>query len=142
MPIMIAIPDDCKPLAEAVRQLVAKTEHARQRARGGRAVDDAQIERDVAAATAAVERAAHQSILVTFDVDAPAVVIDGRVHTRLCGSEGRYSTLAGDVVIPRSLYRATRNGKVGDPIALRVGALEPPQILGDELEQIDGLPVG
>lgn len=124
MPIMIAIPDDCKPLAEAVTQLVAKTEQARKRAGGGRAVDYGQIEREVGREAAAVERAAHQVILAAFDVDAPSVAIEGRVHSRVCRSEGRYYTLAGDVVVERSLYRATRNGKVVDPIALRVGALE------------------
>lgn len=124
MPIMIAIPDDCKPLADAVTRLVAKTEQARKRADGGRAVDYGQIEREVGCETAAVERAAHEAILAAFDVDAPSVVIEGRVHTRVCRSDGRYYTPAGDVVVARSLYRATRNGKVVDPIALRVGALE------------------
>jgi len=38
--------------------------------------------------------------------------------------EGRYYTLAGDVVVTRSLYRAARNGKVVDAISLRTGALE------------------
>jgi hypothetical protein len=124
MPIMIAIPDDCKPLADAVRQFVTKTEQARERARGGRAVDYAHIEREVGAETAAVERAAHQSILAAFDLDVPAVVIEGQMHRRVCRSEGRYYTMAGDVVVPRSLYRATRNGPVVDPIGLRVGALD------------------
>ena len=124
MPIMISIPDDCKPLAEAVQQLVASVDRAQQRASGGRAVDYAQIERDVGARTAAVERAAHQSILATLDVDAPTVVIDGRVHTRVHRADGRYYTMAGDVVVPRSLYRAERNGPVVDAISLRTGAVE------------------
>jgi hypothetical protein len=46
------------------------------------------------------------------------------MHRRVCRSEGRYYTMAGDVVVPRSLYRATRNGPVVDPIGLRVGALD------------------
>jgi len=124
MPIMISIPDDCKPLAEAVQQLVASVDRAQHRASGGRAVDYAQIERDVGARTAAVERAAHQTILATLDVDAPTVVIDGRVHTRVHRAEGRYYTMAGDVVVPRSLYRAERNGPVVDAISLRTGAVE------------------
>jgi hypothetical protein len=57
-------------------------------------------------------------------VDAPAVVIDGRVHTRVHRDEGRYYTLAGDVVVTRSLYRAERNGKVVDPVSLRAGAID------------------
>ena len=124
MPIMIAIPDDCKPLAEAVERLVACTERATHRAAGGRAVAYAQIEREVGERAAEVERAAHQRILTALDVDAPAVVIDGRVHTRVHRDDGRYYTLAGDVVVTRSLYRAERNGKVVDPVSLRTGAID------------------
>jgi hypothetical protein len=124
MPIMISIPDDCKPLAEAVERLVATAERARRRADGGRAVRYAQIEREVAERTAEVERATHHSILATLDVDAPTVVIDGRVHTRVHRAEGRYYTLAGDVIVPRSLYRAERNGAVVDAISLRTGAVD------------------
>lgn len=65
----------------------------------------------------------HHRILAALDVDAPAVVIDGRVHTRVHRVEGRYDTLAGDVVVTQSLYRAARQGKVVDAISLRTGAL-------------------
>jgi len=124
MPIMISIPDDCKPLAEAVEQLVISATRARHRSRGGRAVDYAQIEREMGERTAAVERATHQSLLAGLDVDAPTVVIDGRVHTRVHRAEGRYYTMAGDVVVPRSWYRAARNGPVVDAISLRTGAVD------------------
>lgn len=124
MPIMIAIPDECKPLAEAVERLLASTTRATHRAAGGRAVDYADIEREVGARAADVERAAHQSILTALDVDAPTVVIDGRLHTRVHRVDGRYYTLAGDVVVTRSLYRATRKSKVVDPISLRTGAVD------------------
>lgn len=124
MPIMISIPDDCKPLAKALEHLVATAERAVQRARGGRALDYAQIEGEIGERAAAVERAAHQRVLTALDVDAPAVVIGGRVHTRVHRDDGRYDTLAGDVVVMRSLYRAERNGKVVDPISLRTGAVD------------------
>jgi hypothetical protein len=124
MPILISIPDDCKPLAEAITQLVTGVERAHRRAEGGRALDYAQIEREIGERTAAVERTAHQSILAALDVDAPAVVIDGRVHTRVHRAEGRYYTLAGDVVVARALYRAERNGPVVDAISLRTGAVD------------------
>jgi hypothetical protein len=42
------------------------------------------------------------------------------VHRRVCRSKGRYFTLAGDVVVARSLYRATRSGPVVDPSGVRV----------------------
>ena len=123
MPIVISIPDECKALADAVTDLVTSVTRARRRADGGRAVDYAQVERELGDRTAAVERAAHRDILATLDVDAPAVVIDGRVHTRVHRAEGRYYTLAGDVVVDRALYRAERNGPVVDAITLRTGAL-------------------
>jgi len=124
MPIMISIPDDCKPLADAMKHLVTSVERAHRRADGGRAVDYAQIERELGERTAAVERAAHASILTALDIDAPAVVIDGRIHTRVHRADGRYYTMAGDVVVPRSLYRAERNGPVVDAISLRAGAVD------------------
>jgi len=124
MPIMISIPDDCKSLADAVQQLVTSVDRAQRRADGGRAVEYAPIERDIGARAAAIERAAHQSILTSLDVDAPAVMIDGRLHTRAHRSEGRYYTLAGDVAVERSLYRAERNGPVVDPISLRAGVVD------------------
>ena len=123
MPILISIPDDCKPLADAIRHLIASVERIQRRAVGGRAVDYAPVERDLGARTAAIERAAHQSLLAALDVDVPSVVIDGRRHTRVHRAEGRYYTLAGDVVVERALYRAERNGPVVDAISLRAGVI-------------------
>ena len=99
MPIMIALPDDRKPLVDAVERLVACSQRAMRRATGGRALEYAQIEREVGERTAEVERATHQRILAALDVDAPTVVIDGRVHTLVHRVEGRNYTLAGDVVL-------------------------------------------
>jgi hypothetical protein len=124
MPILISIPDKCKALAEAVTQLVTSVERAQRRTDRGRAVEYAPIEQEIGERAAAIERAAHQSVLAALDVDAPAVVIDGRIHTRVHRAEGRYYTLAGDVVVERSLYRAARNGPVVDAISLRTGAVE------------------
>ena len=124
MPILISIPDDCKPLADAMNALVASVARARRRGDGGRAVDYAQVERELSADTAVVERAAHQAILAALDIDAPTVRIDGRTYTRVHRTEGRYYTLAGDVVVERSLYRAERNGPVVDAISLRAGVVE------------------
>ena len=48
----------------------------------------------------------------------------GRTYTRVHRAEGRYYTLAGDVVVERSLYRGERNGPVVDAISLRAGVVE------------------
>jgi hypothetical protein len=124
MPFTISIPDHLKSIAQAVKALVQSTEQAIRRAAGGRALEYARVEREVGERAAEVERAAHESVLASLDVDAPSVVIDGRIYTQVHRTEGRYYTLAGDVVIERSLYRAERNGKVVDPISLRIGAIE------------------
>jgi hypothetical protein len=47
MPILISIPDNCKALGDAVTVLVTSVERAHRRADGGRALDYAQIERDI-----------------------------------------------------------------------------------------------
>lgn len=123
MPIMISIPDHLKSLALAVERLVACAASAVKRGEGGRALNYAKVERDVADHTAEIERAVHQSVLQSLDIDEPQVVIDGRVHTRVHRAEGRYYTPAGDVIVERALYRAERNGKTVDAVSLRAGVV-------------------
>jgi hypothetical protein len=60
---------------------------------------------------------------VTVQAPERAVVIEGRV-TRASVVPRAGVLHAGRRMVPRSLYRATRNGKVVDPIALRVGTME------------------
>lgn len=124
MSIMISVPDQLKSLAEPIQRLVAGAASVMARAAGGRALEYAKVEREIGERTAEIERAAHRDILADLDVDAPQVVIDGQIHTRVHRTEGRYYTMAGDVAVERSLYRAERNGKVVDAISLRAGALD------------------
>jgi hypothetical protein len=121
---VISIPDECKSLVEPITQVVTSVARMQRRATGGRAVDYAPVERELGERTAALERAAHQTILAALDIDAPRVRIEGRTYTRVHRAEGRYYTLAGDVVVERSLYRAERNGPVVDAISLRAGVVE------------------
>ena len=86
MPILISIPDNCKPIADAVTALVASVERTRRRADGGRAVDYAPVERELGERIAAIEQAAHQTILAALDIDAPLVRIEGaHLHARASG---------------------------------------------------------
>lgn len=124
VPIMISIPDDLKSLVEPIQDLVARAERAVARGRDGRAVNYSVIEEELAEGAAAVERGAHQSVLAGLDIDAPQVTVDGQVFTRVLRSEGRYYTMAGDVALERSLFRAERNGTVVDTISLRTGAVD------------------
>ena len=123
--IVIEVPDQHNPVVLAVQQLVALLERLQERSGGGKPIDYAKIERDVGAATAAIERAAHHSLLLGLDVDAEKVVIGGEVYTRVERCEGPYHTLAGTIRVLRSLYRRNgeRNAKVVDAISLRAGVV-------------------
>jgi len=123
--IVIEVPDENKELAAAV---TAVAEHVTQvvgRGADGKAVDYAQVERNVGELVAAVERAAHQAILRSLDLDAPCVRIDGATWTRVGRYEATFYTLAGPVIVERSVYRrdGERNGKVVDPVSLRAGVV-------------------
>jgi hypothetical protein len=81
--------------------------------------------RDIGAATASVERAAHEGLLASLDVDAEKVVIGGELYTRVERCDGPYHTMAGSISVLRSLYRRNgeRNAKVVDAISLRAGVV-------------------
>ena len=123
--IVIEVSDENNPLVVAVQQLAVLVEQLQQRSSGGKSIDYAQIERDIGAATAAVERAAHHDVLAGLEVDAEQVVIGGEVYTRVERCEGPYHTMAGSVSVLRSLYRRNgeRNAKVVDAISLRAGVV-------------------
>ena len=78
MQMVIEIPDEPKGVGEAVRAMVRQVEATWRSTRGGRAVDYAEIERQVATGATAIERASHQAVLQGLDMDHPRVVIDGQ----------------------------------------------------------------
>jgi hypothetical protein len=125
MQMVIEIPDELKSIGEAVRTLVRQVEATWRSTRGGRALDYAAIERQVAAGAAAIERASHQVILQGLDVDQPRIVIEGQVYRRVGRYEADYYTLAGPVRVTRTLYReqGQRNAKTVNAVSLRCGAV-------------------
>lgn len=80
------MPEELKGVGEAVQARVRQVEASWRSTRGGRAVDYATIERQVAAGAAAIERASHQAGLQGWDIDQPRVVIERQVSRRV----GRY----------------------------------------------------
>jgi hypothetical protein len=119
------VSDQNNQLVLAVQQLVALIEQLQQRSSSGKPIDYAKIERDIGAATASVERAAHEGLLASLDVDAEKVVIGGELYTRVERCDGPYHTMAGSISVLRSLYRRNgeRNAKVVDAISLRAGVV-------------------
>jgi hypothetical protein len=123
--IVIEVSDRNKHLVLALEQfaeLIAKIE---ERSSGGKAIDYANIEREVGAAAAMIEREAHRSLLAALDVNAERVRIGGALYTRVGRYEATYYTMAGPVGVERSIYRrdGDRNGKVVDAISLRAGVV-------------------
>jgi hypothetical protein len=124
--IVIEVSDENKELVAAMEALAAHVAKvASGVAVGGKAIDYARVERTIGEKTAAIERAAHQAILRSLDIDAPKVVIEGAFWTRVGRYEATYFTMAGPVAITRSIYRrdGERNGKVIDAVSLRAGVV-------------------
>ena len=114
--IVIEMPAFLNTFAAGVRRFVEAAKEAVADGRGGKAVDYGAVERSFAERGADVERGAHADVLGTLDVDAGRIEVKGRQYTKLGRTKGRYRSLAGEVVIERTLYRAlgTRNGDTVD----------------------------
>jgi hypothetical protein len=125
MQMVIEIPEELKGVSDAVQALVRQVEASWRSTRGGRAVDYAAIERQVAAGAAAIERASHQAVLQGLDIDQPRVGIEGQVYRRVGRYEADYYTLAGPVRVTRTLYReqGQRTAKTVNAVSVRCGAV-------------------
>ncbi|MCA9524191.1 MAG: hypothetical protein KC609_24655 [Myxococcales bacterium] len=77
------------------------------------------FEREIRALSMAVERAIHQVDLARFDVDEPGLVMEGGRYRRAGRSNIEVLTMAGSVLVARTVYRE-RGGSGG----ASVGALE------------------
>jgi len=121
--VLVQVPVEHKNLAESMQRLVDTTVAAVHSSAGGRAVDYSETEKAIAEKTAAIERAAHVEVLRSLDVDAPRIRVRGVVCNRIGSEPGTYFSMAGGVVVERTVYRAAgvRNGPIVDPIALRAG---------------------
>jgi hypothetical protein len=125
MQMVREMPEALKGVGEAVKAMIRQVAASWRSTRGGRAVDYAVIERQVAAGAAAIERASHQAVLQGLDIDRPHVVIEGKEYRRVGRYEADYYTLAGPVRIVRTLYRecGQRNVKTVNAVSLRCGAV-------------------
>jgi hypothetical protein len=123
--MVIEVPEELKDLGEAMVDSMAAVKKALGGVIGGRALDYEGIECDLAESVARIERTGHRAILQALDVDRPAVMINGSRHARVGREEATYYTMAGPVVIMRSLYRkcGERNAKTVDAVSLRAGVV-------------------
>jgi hypothetical protein len=85
----------------------------------------AEFEREVHARVMDVERELVSAEMARHDVDADAVVIDGKVHRRVLRQSQTYMTSAGEVVVERTLYkdRTDEDGRCVSPMELTLGII-------------------
>jgi hypothetical protein len=107
----------------AVAELTAFIEE-RRRARGPVADLEA-FERELRERFRAAEAEVMGEELGRFDIDAPAVDIDGVPHRRVLRSSQTYMTAAGPVSVERTLYSTRQDGERAVPaLELRAGIVE------------------
>jgi hypothetical protein len=126
MQIVLEIPDELKAVGEAVEAMVNQIAAAWRSTGGSQAVAYAEIEAQLAAGAAALERAGHQAILQGLAVDQPRVGIDGKVYAAVGRYAATYYTMAGPVEVTRTLYRegGERNAQTVNAVSLRAGAVD------------------
>src|SRR5262249_13130857 len=96
-----------------------------ERRRAKRPVDDLDsFEQELHALFAAAEAEAVAEELARFDVELPAVEIEGVVHRQVLRCEQTYMTAAGPATVARSLYRAAGEPQTVCPLELRAGIVE------------------
>jgi len=124
--MVIEVPEELKILGEAMIEVMGAVAKARAGTATGKAVDYGAVEVAIGEAVAGIERAGHLAVLRSLDVDRPSVMIGGARHAKVGRCEATYYTMAGPVVVERSLYREVgqRNAKVVDPVSLRAGVVE------------------
>jgi len=123
--MVIQVPEELKDFGVAVLATIKAVQEAIGESAGGKAVDYDEVECAVADASALAECAAHRAVLQSLDIDKAAVTIGGKHHQRVGRCDATYYTMAGPVVVTRSLYRerGVRNGKVVDPVSVRAGVV-------------------
>lgn len=124
--MVIEVPEELKALGVAMVEALAAVAKARGGTAAGKALDYAAVEVAIGEAAAGIERAGHQAVLESLDVDRPSVMVGGTRFAKVGRCEATYYTLAGPVVVERSLYREVgrRNAKVVDAVSLRAGVVE------------------
>jgi hypothetical protein len=125
--MMLEIPPQLNAMMPALHALMDTVKTQVERGRVGGSVDYAAFERLLAEKTAEVERGGHEAALAALAMNAPKVIINKVLHTRvLDGVETSFMTLAGPAHVSRPLYRPVgqRNAPVVDLVALRTGAID------------------
>jgi len=117
--ISILMPSATPRAGDRLREFI----DARRRAKDP--VEDLeQFERELHTLFAAAEAEAIGDELARFDVDLPAIEIDGVPHRRVLRSEETYMTAAGPARVMRTLYSTRHDGELAvNAVELRAGVV-------------------
>jgi hypothetical protein len=116
----------CDPLSTDTSAMTRLHHFLRQRQAACEPVADlAAFERDLHARFVAAEREALSRELARFDVDVPAIEVEGQRYHRVLRCAQTYCSAAGPVRVERTLYRPWQGGaRALCPLELRAGLLE------------------
>lgn len=122
--VSVQVPSHLAPLVQGLIDHVMAYEQA---AREGAPRSFADGESELMALAASLESASLGSMLASLDPVAPRIEVDGVVYGRLNQEANcTYSTLRGEIVVNRHLYRqeGIRNGPTIVPLDLRAGIVD------------------
>lgn len=125
MAMTINIPEGLEKLGETMKALLKDVSRNMKQGELGRTPDYGKFEDVIAKDTADIERESHRAMLQSLDIDEKLVLINGVEFKQVLRQDSTYHTMAGDVVVTRSLYRecGVRGGKTVDPVSLRAGVV-------------------
>ncbi len=124
--VTIEVPEGFEEVARQLEQTLQRAQKGVEGAKVGNLGAWDAAWQSVNAGVEESEREMKRKLLRELDVDAPEILINGKVHRRVGRYEARYKTRQGPVEVERSLYREVglRNGPTVDVVSLRTGAVE------------------
>ena len=125
MAIVVEVEEKFQTIVQAFEAALTEVRTALRQAEQGQ-LDYREVELRLAEASGKVECAGHQVVLQSLDLDAPRVLVNGVPHRRVNREiEATYYTMAGPVVVKRTLYRkeGERSGPTVDAVSLRAGVV-------------------
>lgn len=116
-----SVPESAPSTLEKLREFVET--HRMKEKMGPHAF--AEFEKELHERMMEAERDIVAAQMARLDVDADAVVIDGKVHRRVLRASQTYMTSAGEVVVDRWLYkdRKDEDGRCVSPMELTIGVI-------------------
>src|SRR5215475_5228983 len=116
---------NCDLLSSDTHAMDQLQDFLRQRRKAHEPVEDLDaFEQELHRLFVAAEREALSQELARFDLDVPAVEVDGERYHRVLRCATTYTSAVGPVRVTRSLYRPPQGGHAVCPLELRAGIIE------------------